>query len=51
MKKGDRVKHRKFGEGLIISVAPSGGDYMVEILFDNVGTKKLMASIAKLTKV
>ncbi len=51
MKKGDRVKHRKFGEGMIISVTPSGGDYMVEILFDNVGTKKLMASIAKLTKV
>ncbi len=51
MKKGDRVKHRKFGEGMIISVTPSSGDYMVEILFDNVGTKKLMASIAKLTKV
>ena len=51
MKKGDRVKHRKFGVGMIISVEPSNGDYLVEILFDNIGTKKLMASIAKLEKL
>ena len=51
LKKGDRVTHRKFGEGMIISVTPSGGDYLVEILFDNVGTKNLMASIAKLKKI
>ncbi len=51
MKKGDRVNHRKFGNGMIISVSQSGGDYLVEILFDNVGTKTLMASIAKLKKI
>jgi len=51
MKKGDRVAHKKFGSGMIISIAPSGNDFLVEILFDNVGTKKLMASIAKLTKL
>ncbi len=50
-KKGDRVHHRKFGDGMIISATPSGGDYLVEILFDNVGTKNLMASIAKLKKI
>ena len=50
-KKGDKVNHRKFGNGMIISISPSGGDHLVEILFDNVGTKKLMASIAKLTKL
>ena len=50
-KKGDRVHHRKFGDGMIISASPSGGDYLVEILFDNVGTKNLMASIAKLKKI
>lgn len=51
MKKGDRVSHRKFGNGMIVSVTQSGGDYLVEILFDNVGTKTLMASIAKLKKI
>lgn len=51
MKKGDRVHHRKFGDGMIISVTPSSGDYLVEILFDKVGTKNLMASIAKLKKL
>jgi len=51
MKKGDRVHHRKFGDGMIISVTPSSGDYLVEILFDKVGTKNLMASIARLKKL
>jgi len=51
MKKGDRVNHRKFGDGMIVSVTPSGGDFLVEILFDKVGTKNLMASIAKLKKI
>lgn len=51
MKKGDRVHHRKFGDGMIVSVTPSGNDHLVEILFDNVGTKNLMASIAKLKKI
>ncbi len=50
-KKGDRVSHRKFGNGMIVSVTPSGADWLVEILFDNVGTKNLMASIAKLKKI
>ena len=51
VKKGDRVSHKKFGNGMVISVTPSGGDYLVEVLFDNVGTKNLMASIAKLNKL
>ncbi len=51
MKKGDRVHHRKFGDGMITAISPSSGDYLVEILFDNVGTKNLMASIAKLKKI
>ena len=51
LKKGDKVNHRKFGNGMVISVSPSGGDHLVEILFDNVGTKNLMASIAKLKKL
>ena len=51
IKKGDLVSHRKFGNGMVVSVTPSGGDHLVEILFDNVGTKNLMASIAKLKKI
>ncbi len=50
-KKGDSVKHKKFGTGMIVSIEPSNGDYMVEILFNNIGTKKLLASIAKLEKL
>ena len=47
---GDRVKHYNFGEGEIISVKPMGADIMYEIIFDKVGTKKLMATYAKLKK-
>lgn len=48
---GDTVKHKKFGEGMILTVTPQNGDVQLEIAFDNVGTKTLMASFAKLTKI
>jgi len=48
---GDRVKHHTFGEGEIIDVKPMGADVMYEIIFDSVGTKKLMATFAKLKKI
>ncbi len=48
---GDRVSHYNFGEGEIISVTPMGADKMYEIIFDTVGTKKLMATYAKLKKI
>ena len=48
---GTIVRHNKFGRGEIISAAPMGADVMYEIIFDDVGTKKLMASYARLTKV
>ncbi len=47
---GDVVSHRTFGRGEIISAKNMGGDTMYEIIFENVGTKKLMASFAKLKK-
>jgi DNA helicase-2/ATP-dependent DNA helicase PcrA len=47
---GDRVKHLTFGTGEIISVKPMGADILYEIVFDKVGTKKLMATYAKLKK-
>lgn len=44
---GQRVKHKKFGEGTIISAMPSGGDYILEIAFDEVGTKMIMPKFLK----
>lgn len=45
-KKGDMVEHRSFGTGMIISLTPMGGDHLVEIAFDKVGTKRLMLRAA-----
>ena len=45
---GQTVEHNTFGKGMIISVIPMGNDNMLEIAFENVGTKKLMAGYAKL---
>lgn len=43
---GDPVVHKAFGKGLITKLTPMGGDALVEIAFDNVGTKKLMLKSA-----
>ena len=48
---GQRVEHSAFGKGLIVSVSPMGNDTLLEIAFDTVGTKKLMAAYAKLKKL
>lgn len=48
---GERVKHNVFGEGTVISVKKMGNDAMLEIAFDTVGTKKIMANFAKLIKI
>ena len=48
---GDIVRHMTFGRGEIVSAKPMGADIMYEIVFDNVGTKKLMATYAKLKRV
>ncbi|MBQ1434814.1 MAG: UvrD-helicase domain-containing protein [Clostridia bacterium] len=48
---GERVRHRKFGEGMIISMKPMGNDIYLEVAFDSVGTKKLMANLAGLKKI
>ena len=44
--KGDQVRHKAFGKGMVLSVQPTGGDTLVEIAFDNVGTKRLMLKFA-----
>lgn len=45
-KVGDTVQHKAFGGGLITKLTPMGGDALVEIAFDKVGTKKLMLKSA-----
>jgi DNA helicase-2/ATP-dependent DNA helicase PcrA len=40
-----------FGEGEILSVRPMGADVLYEVVFDRVGTKKLMGSYARLKKI
>ncbi len=44
--KGDMVRHDAFGNGMILSVLKMGNDAMLEIAFDQVGTKRLMACAA-----
>ena len=48
---GERVSHNIFGEGPIVSVKPMANDSMLEIAFEKVGTKKIMANYAKLKKL
>lgn len=44
--RGDMVLHTAFGRGLVLSVMKMGADALLEIAFDNIGTKKLMAKTA-----
>ena len=48
---GDRVKHAKFGEGLVTAIVEGGRDYEVTVQFDHVGVKKMFAGFAKLQKI
>jgi len=43
---GDRVLHKAFGEGEIISMSPMGNDCLTEIEFTGVGAKRLMLRAA-----
>ena len=42
---GDNVRHKAFGEGVIVKMTPMGGDYLIEVNFQQ-GTKKLMLRAA-----
>ena len=48
---GDCVSHPVFGNGEVLSVTKMGADSLYEIVFDKVGTKKLMGSYVKLKKI
>ena len=45
-RRGDMVKHTAFGKGMVLSVIPMGGDALLEVAFDQIGTRKLMAKTA-----
>ncbi|MBQ5313709.1 MAG: UvrD-helicase domain-containing protein, partial [Oscillospiraceae bacterium] len=48
---GDRVLHKVFGEGTVAKITPLANDAMLEINFDSVGTKKIMANYTPITKL
>ncbi|MBR7085557.1 MAG: UvrD-helicase domain-containing protein, partial [Oscillospiraceae bacterium] len=48
---GDRIQDAKFGQGTVLRAEAMGNDYLLEIAFDDVGTKKLMARFRQITKL
>ncbi len=48
---GDRVTHNVFGEGTVLSAVKMANDTMLEIAFDEKGTKKIMANFSRIKKV
>ena len=48
---GDRVKHIKFGEGIVKNIESGPRDYQVTIDFEKAGQKVMYAAFAKLKKI
>ena len=48
---GDRVRHVKYGEGLVKNIVKEPRDYKVTVEFDNAGQKIMYASFAKLKRL
>ncbi|MDD3142278.1 MAG: 3'-5' exonuclease, partial [Lachnospiraceae bacterium] len=48
---GDQVRHKKFGEGTVITITAGGRDYEVSVDFKEYGIKKMFATFAKLEKL
>lgn len=48
---GEMVNHRVFGKGMIVSLKPMGNDILMEIAFEKVGTKKIMANMGVVKKI
>ena len=46
LKPGESITHDAFGRGMVLSVRPMGNDALIEVAFDQVGTKKLMLKAA-----
>ncbi len=50
-KEGDRVKHAKFGEGIVKEIIDGTRDYEITVEFDKGGQKKMLAGFAKLERI
>lgn len=50
-KAGDIIEHRSFGRGEVIKATPCGNDCILEIQFESIGFKRLMAAFAKVKKI
>lgn len=48
---GSRVRHIKFGVGIVQEIKNGGKDYEVTVDFDDYGIKRMFASFAKLKKI
>jgi DNA helicase-2/ATP-dependent DNA helicase PcrA len=49
LRAGAKVRHARFGEGIVISCVPSGDDHLVTVAFrGEAGIKKLLLSMAGL---
>lgn len=48
---GEKVSHKIFGNGVIVSVVEMSSDQLLEVRFDKTGIKKLMAKFAPLQKI
>ena len=48
---GDRVRHMKFGEGIVTQITEGGRDFEVTVEFDTAGVKKMFAGFARLVKL
>ena len=49
---GDKVRHKVFGEGIVMECKPSGNDFEVTVAFrDGAGVKRLLLGMAPIEKV
>ena len=48
---GKRVVHKKFGEGIVVSVEGRDSNTRVQVSFDEVGTKWLILAISNLEQI
>lgn len=51
LKRGARVRHEQFGDGVILRMEGNGGDAKLTVYFDRAGTKKFIAKFAKLIRL
>ena len=48
---GDKVRHIKFGNGVVTSVVKAGSDSEITVDFERVGEKRMFASLVKMKKL